>query len=189
MPEIPEQGTGNAEPPFGRNQTGVNASSADESGVGDTLRQEASSWADEAKHQGKRMLNEQKGQVAEQIAGVAKALHQSAEQYQQQDGQQVAGRVLRQAAGGLDQLSDLLRNGDADAVLERTSRLMREQPALFMGGAVAVGFMLSRFLKSSTDHDYGSSGSFSEDLGANTDTMPGDHLSDSESVTSSEWGE
>jgi hypothetical protein len=157
--------------------------------AGEAIRQEAGSWADEAKHQGRRMFNEQKGRVAEQITGIAQALRQSSEQSQQQDDQQMAGRVLRQAATGLDQLSELLRKGDADALLQRTSRLMREQPALFMGGAVAAGFVLSRFLKSSSDRAHGSGNSSADSWRADLDGTSADDQSDSDSAASSNWGE
>lgn len=166
MAERPEREAGKATPagdqeaglamPVGRQgDDGVESVSASMEGAGETLEQEAGSWADEARYQGRLLLNEQKEQMAEQISGVAQALRQSVEHYQQQNEQQAAGRVLEQTATGLDQLSDLLRSGDVDLLLRRTGNLMRQQPALFMGGAVAAGFVLSRFLKSSTEHGHG----------------------------------
>lgn len=200
MPEIPEQEAGKAglpadreaglAMPIGRSQGDTDESvSASMNEAGETIRQEAGSWADEARHQGRRMFNEQKGQMAEQITGIAQALRQSADQSQQQDDREMAGRVLRQAASGLDQLSEVLRKGDADALLQRTSRLMREQPALFMGGAVAAGFVLSRFLKSSSDRAYGSGGSSADRWRADSDRVSAGGRTDSDSTASSNWGE
>lgn len=108
----------------------------------------SSGWADEIRQQGQRMFDAQKDQVAEQMGGVARALQQSAEQVRQQDAQQLTGRVLEQAASGLNQLSDLLRQHDSETVQQRVASLLHQQPLLLVSGAVAAGFMLSRLFKS-----------------------------------------
>lgn len=130
--------------------------------AGEQIKQQASNWAEDAKSRGKQMLHERKSSAAEQMSGVARALRQSAEQCQQEEGQQGAGRVLEQAASGLEQLSDMLRKRDIDSMIEQAGTLMRRQPALFVGGAIAAGFVLSRFLKSSSEHTEGYSEHYDE---------------------------
>lgn len=161
MPDTPERRPTDVAPPASKTGDGAarQAHSDNEhslsdqvSMTGEQIKQQASNWTEEAKHRGKQMLHEQKSSAAEQISGVARALKQSAEQCKQEEGQQASGRVLEQAASGLEQLSDMLRNRDIDSMMQQASSLMRRQPALFVGGAIAAGFVLSRFLKSSSEH-------------------------------------
>lgn len=126
----------------GRGNGGV-AAAAGEAG------EKAREWTHEAKHRGRRMLDEQKHNVAEQIAGVAQALHKSAGECLEREDQRTAGRVLEQAATALDRLSDTLRDRDLNAMLDQATDLMRRQPAWFIAGSVAAGFLLTRFAASS----------------------------------------
>jgi ElaB/YqjD/DUF883 family membrane-anchored ribosome-binding protein len=131
------------------------AAKAQASAAGEQVRQQATQWAETAKNRGRRMLDEQKGNAVEQISGIARALHQSADQCMERDDERTAGRVLEQAAAGLDRLSDMLRSRDVDAMMDQATTLMRRQPALFIGGTAAAGFLLSRFLKSSNERSQG----------------------------------
>jgi len=123
--------------------------------TGEQLRQQASGWAEDAKSRGRQMLQERKGDVAEQISSISHALRQTADRCKTEEGQETAGRVLEQAASGLEQVSDMLRNRDIDGMMQQAGSLMRRQPALAIGGAVAVGFLLSRFFKSSSGRPEG----------------------------------
>src|SRR5690606_4898606 len=96
----------------GRGNGGV-AAAAGEAG------EKAREWTHEAKHRGRRMLDEQKHNVAEQIAGVAQVLHKSAGECLEREDQRTAGRVLEQAATALDRLSDTLRDRDLNAMLDQ----------------------------------------------------------------------
>jgi len=55
-----------------------------------------------------------------------------------------------QAAEQIDRFSTYLRETDVDEMLADAQRFARRQPALFLGGAFAVGLLAARFLKSST---------------------------------------
>ena len=63
----------------------------------------------------------------------------------------MAGRYTDQAADGVDRMARSLRDQDLETTLHQAEDFARWQPAVFMGGAVALGFMLSRFLKSSAE--------------------------------------
>lgn len=163
MPDTPERRPTDVAPPAtqagGPTQPGARDRSASSdsmaeqaSQTGEQIKQQASHWAEDARSRGKQMLHEQKSNAAEQISGVARALRQSADQCKQEASQQTAGRVLEQAASGLEQFSDMLRHRDIDSMMEQAGSLMRRQPALFVGGAIAAGFVLSRFFKSSSEH-------------------------------------
>lgn len=134
---------------------GTQSTTAQMRETGEELRQQASSWAEDAKSRGRQMLQERKGNAAEQLSSIARALRQSADRCRQEEGQETAGRVLGQAASGLEQVSDMLRNRDIDSMMQQASSLMRRQPGMFIGGAVAAGFLLSRFFKSSGERPEG----------------------------------
>lgn len=126
------------------------------------VRQQAQGWAEDAKSRGRQMLDRQKGTAVDQISGIARALHQSADQCMSSEDQRQAGRVIEQAASGLDRLADTLRSRDIDAMIDQATSLMRRQPALFIGGTVVAGFMLSRFLKSSNERSEDYEGGYDE---------------------------
>ena len=61
-------------------------------------------------------------------------------------------QYVREAAGKIDGLSGIIRNRNVNELLQAASDLARSQPVLFFGGAIAAGFALSRFLKSSANN-------------------------------------
>ncbi len=67
----------------------------------------------------------------------------------QQLGGNIAAPVMEKVAGGIDQLSKYIEEADARAVLRRAESLGRDNPLLFVGGAVLIGFFGGRFLKAS----------------------------------------
>jgi hypothetical protein len=64
---------------------------------------------------------------------------------------ELAGRYAGKAAEGLERLSDDLRGADFDQLVARTENYARRNPAVFLGGAVAAGFLFARFIKSSRE--------------------------------------
>jgi ElaB/YqjD/DUF883 family membrane-anchored ribosome-binding protein len=119
------------------------------------LQEQARSYTESAKEQvsrakdeGKARLEQQKHSFAEEIEGVVNALRSSATQLQNQEQRAAAGYVTN-AADGLENISHSLRDQDFDALVGRTEEFARRQPGVFFGGAVAAGFLLARFLKSS----------------------------------------
>ncbi len=113
------------------------------------VKQDAQETVGKAKEQGKSMLGEQKHAAAGQVEGFAQALRRAAEQLDSQDQSPAAGYV-HQAAEGLDKLGGALREGNMDSLAAQVQDYARRQPGVFLGGAVAAGFLLARFLKSSS---------------------------------------
>jgi 23S rRNA pseudoU1915 N3-methylase RlmH len=182
MPDTPERRPADVAPPASRatqptihgnrpepagssSDVGSKASQAARESA-DQVKQQTSRLAEEAKKRGRRMLDEQKGNAVQQLSGIAKALHQSAEQCKDKEDQQTASRVLEQAATALDRMSEALRNRDVDSMIDQATTLMRRQPALFVGGSVLAGFLLTRFLKSSGERDGGYRGGYGESGGS-----------------------
>lgn len=119
--------------------------------IKDDTKQKAQGFIKEQQQKAQGMLEEQKQKGSEHLGKLADALHQTSSSLQQNNEEQVA-RYAGMAADGLQRLSSSLREQDVNSLLRQTESLARRQPALFVGGAVALGFMLSRFLKSSSEH-------------------------------------
>ena len=113
----------------------------------DALRQQASRLADDVGHELNRTGEAQKSRGVAAIRGLARAIDSAADELQQQS--PLAARTVHEAARGVEGLSDNLANRDVNDLVDAAVRLARAQPVLFVGGSVAAGFALARFLKSS----------------------------------------
>ena len=124
--------------------------------------QEAEHLREELQRKGESLLSEQKGSLAEILNGIANALDKSAPHFDE-EGQPNTSRYTREAAENLHRFARDLRERDIESLKRQVTDLARQQPALIAGGAVALGFLASRFFKSSaehTEHEYrGDSGS------------------------------
>lgn len=118
--------------------------------LGEQAKQAASNAADDAKHRARSFAEDQKDEAAGQVGGVAQALRSAAGSLDDQDQGAVAG-YAREAASGLDRVSDALSNRSVDDLVETVEDFARRQPVAFIGGAVLAGFVLSRFAKSSAE--------------------------------------
>lgn len=117
----------------------------------DVLRETARSAKGEVKdlaQQAKQVAEVQKSSVAESISGVARALQSTATSLEGEQ-QDAFARVAYDASSRLQSFSSKLRDKDIDGLRHDAESLARAKPALFIGGCVAIGFALSRFLKAS----------------------------------------
>ena len=93
-------------------------------------------------------LGESKGQLADQFGGIADALRRTTEHLRSEDQQRIAG-LTDTVARQVEQVANYLRNKDAGAMRQDLENLARRQPALMIGGALVLGLIGARFLKSS----------------------------------------
>ncbi len=103
---------------------------------------------DLAKQQTTSRLEDGREQVAESLYTTAHALRQTGQQLREQDQGTIAtlaDRTAQQAERG----SGYLRGRDVPGLLDDTEHLGRAHPVLFAGGALALGLLGVRFLKSS----------------------------------------
>lgn len=145
-------------------------------------RAQANRFAEEAKQRGRGMLEEQKGNAVNQLSGFASVLRETASKCAEREDQRTAARALEQAAGGLERFADGLRSRDVDSLMDQATRLARQQPAMFIGGTIAAGFLLSRFLKSSAERPHGHSyddEAFAGHQGSTGTATPGSYMNDS----------
>jgi hypothetical protein len=124
------------------------------SGKAESLKEEAKGRAnrllDEAKGRARSAIDQRKEGLAQDVGDFAHALRASASDLQEHDKGYVA-HYVEQAASSVEQIADTLHRQDLKDLMRHTEDFARRQPGLFIGGAVAAGFALARFLKSSAE--------------------------------------
>lgn len=113
----------------------------------DRAQDQASRVADQARDVGRSLAESQKARAAEGLQNVAQALRQTSQTMQQKD-QGAVSSYLHQAADRVEQFSGYLRNNQVGHIVDDVESFARRQPALFLGGAFALGLLAARFLKS-----------------------------------------
>lgn len=96
----------------------------------------------------RELAEEQKQAGAERLGGVARAVHQAADQLEK-DLPPEAAQYVHQAADGIERVSSAIRDRSIGDLVDDLNDFARRQPVAFFGGAILAGFVLSRFLKSS----------------------------------------
>ncbi|QIN79691.1 hypothetical protein GBA65_15430 [Rubrobacter marinus] len=112
-------------------------------------RQQASKLASQGGEQVKGQLANQKHNAAQRIAPVQTALRETAHQLRNQ-GQAPSAEYVDRATDQVERFSDYLRETDVDEMIGEVRGFARRRPGLFLGGAATLGFLASRFLKSSS---------------------------------------
>lgn len=97
--------------------------------------------------QGEVALEQGVGVAADQTRRVAEALHATSENLEKEN-QEGLSQYLREAANGLNRFSNRLTRGDVNGLLQEARDTAKRNPALLLGGAIAAGFLLTRFVKS-----------------------------------------
>lgn len=118
--------------------------------MADEARQYADDIASRAKDKGRSMFEQQKDMAVGQLDTVAHALRSSADQLHG-DGKQQVARYIDMAADQLESFGSRFREKDLDTLIDDTQNLARRSPGAFLAVTVAAGFLLTRFLKSSSE--------------------------------------
>ena len=117
------------------------------SSVGEQVRTQAVGVIEPLKEKARDAAEQQKQAGAEQIGGVARAVHGAADELEKELPQ--AASYVHEAADRFERAASALRERSVDDLFRSVSDFARNQPATFFGSAVVAGFALSRFLKSS----------------------------------------
>lgn len=124
-------------------------------GTRDELKGRARDSAEDVKgaaqQQAESLFDNQKTAAAEQTHKISQALHKMGDEFDQQQ-QTTFSRWANQLADQTDRVSDQLRHQDLQRLMDSAGAYSRREPMLFMGGAIAAGFLVSRFLRSSGRH-------------------------------------
>jgi len=135
----------------------------DRSSLGDKVRGIASQAQEKTGAQVRSTVDAGKTRAASALHGVAQSLLGGAQD--QEDG---LGGYIRQAGEQVRRAADFLENTDARELTRRTEEYARRQPAIFLGGAFALGLIAARFLKSSHRNSSAGSSSNSQALHGNS---------------------
>lgn len=113
----------------------------------------ASRVADQAVQQVKSQLETGKEKATGSLQEMAQALHETSSSFRERN-QDALGRYADSGAEMIEQVSGYFRERNVDQIVDDVENLARRQTGLFLGGAFAVGFILSRFFKSTSPTAY-----------------------------------
>ena len=121
---------------------------AAEAAIG-SARHGARRLGEEVRDAGVTLLTEQKHRLVDTMQGFAHALHHSAETLRHEHNQVAAG-FADQAAAQLERVAGNLREQELSDFVAGAETLARRQPALFIMGAVGLGFLAARLIAASS---------------------------------------
>lgn len=128
----------------------------------DSLKQQGRDAAHDvgeaAQHQAESFYNQQRDTATEQTQKFTSAFRKMADEFDHQD-QPYFSQQARKFADTADRFSNKLRDKDLNSICQEAKSFSEREPALFVGGAIAAGFLVTRFLRSSGKHSHSSGGS------------------------------
>lgn len=113
------------------------------------LKNEADSTVERLKTQASDQVDTQIVQAGVNLGTVAEAVNTLSSQLRQGN-QALLASYAERIAGHVDQMATYLRQSDSSKVLHDLEDFAHREPALFLAGAFALGFLGTRFLKSSS---------------------------------------
>lgn len=122
------------------------------SGMSEKAREAAEQVKEETKTKSRQFLTTQKNQAAEAMGGIADALQRTARSLEEQK-HNVTANYIDQASRTIFQVSENLRDRNADDLMKSLRSFAESQKGLLFGSAILAGFALSRFLKSSSHQE------------------------------------
>lgn len=114
--------------------------------LADAGKAEAKAMWDDTKATVRSALSEKQTSTAADLGQFAGALRNAARDIDQNS---TVARVAQHTADSLERFSGTLRRKNFDGLVRDVQAFARSQPAVFLGMAVAAGFLATRFLKSS----------------------------------------
>ncbi|QMW24088.1 hypothetical protein [Sandaracinobacteroides saxicola] len=118
----------------------------------DDLRSEASNLASKAGEKARDWADSGKGKAADALGSAAEATRGVADKLAETRAAPVAD-FARKAAAGLEDVSATLKEKSVDDLAGDVRSFVKEKPAIAIGVAAVVGFVLARFLKSGGTRD------------------------------------
>lgn len=128
---------------FSKNESGSMAGS-----VASDIKEAMTHKFGEAVTYAHSQADDAKAGVANEVKDVANALRRASDELRGGSAQE---RTLGQISTSLADASDAIRDKDVGEILDMASKVAREHPALFVGGAALLGFAISRYAKATSD--------------------------------------
>ncbi|MFG6666038.1 hypothetical protein ACGK9R_02915 [Halomonas sp. HNIBRBA4712] len=114
-------------------------------------REAAHDVSNAAQQQAEYFYERQRELVADQAGRFTRVMKKAADEFEGQH-QPFFSQQARRAAEFADDFSHQLRNKDLKRLCQDAQNYSRREPAVFIGGAIAAGFLVARFLRSSQRH-------------------------------------
>ena len=114
--------------------------------AGEAATQQAREFAAGVGDELQKTGEDQKARGVEALRSLARAIESAASEL---DYSPLVSKPIRDASAAVQGLSDNLNTRSVNQLIEAAAELARARPAIFIGGSVAAGFALARFLKSS----------------------------------------
>ena len=110
----------------------------------------ASALASEAQNKASGMMQQQIEMGADYVRMVSQTAHTAARDLE--DKAPELARLVHDVADRADSFANDLKRRTANEMLDVAWDFARSNPRMFLGGAIAAGFLLTRFAKSSAEH-------------------------------------
>jgi ElaB/YqjD/DUF883 family membrane-anchored ribosome-binding protein len=122
------------------------------SAASDALERQAGPIGEQLRAAAESLLSEQKERAAEAVHCLADVLRQAADTFEREE-RGIVAHYVDAAAAQIDRVSETMHRRSLEDVLASAEDVARRQPALFLTGAVAVGFLVGRVLSRVGDGD------------------------------------
>ncbi|WP_447895233.1 hypothetical protein [Vreelandella sp. GE22] len=127
-----------------------------------------------AQHQAEHFYDSQRQTFAEYASKFTGVMKKTADEFDSQQ-QPFFSQQARKVADLADGFSHQLRDKDLRRICHDAQDYSRREPAVFIGGAIAVGFLVARFLRSSSDHQQGAYSERRTDMNASGSRYASQH--------------
>lgn len=119
---------------------------------GREAQQKVKEAASEAQDRAKGFLDRQKDCAAERVSHIAEALRRTGENLQEED--ETISHCTQMIAEKVEDMAAYLKDQDVRSLTVEARKCARRRPEIFLGGAFALGVIVSRFIKSSAEEEY-----------------------------------
>jgi ElaB/YqjD/DUF883 family membrane-anchored ribosome-binding protein len=118
--------------------------------IGQNWRDEASKFAQQAGERAKSLADESKSRATDALSEFSRMMNDAAGTVDEKLGPDY-GKYARSAADSLAGFADTLKGKEVDELFDDARELIRKSPAVAIGTAAALGFVLARLIKSGVD--------------------------------------
>jgi hypothetical protein len=115
------------------------------------VKQEVATFASSVQDKAQDRIEDKKQVATKTMGDFASAIRRAGDELAQND-QSTLGRVVKQAADGLEQLTRTVSEKRPEELLDAARQFGRSNPTAFIAGSVLLGVALGRFARSSETH-------------------------------------
>lgn len=127
--------------------SGTDGPGAQLNGVKDSLVGYAKDKAEAAREQAGSLIEERRTAAAGELTDLSEALRGASEHLRDRSRSMVAG-LAQSTADQIESLATAVRERDIGELIDEAQQFARRQPEVFFVGAVALGFLFTRLLRS-----------------------------------------